>query len=43
MGRRMWRFYEREGWMLDDLPPATNGLAQLIYYRRDLDDMPTSA
>lgn len=41
--RRARRFYEREGWTLDDLPPDTNGLMKLIYYRRDLVDMPTSA
>ena len=34
---RARRFYEREGWSPDpEMPPASNGLFRLIYYRRDL-------
>ncbi len=34
---RARRFYQREGWQLDaELPPARNGLFDLVYYRRDL-------
>ncbi len=30
-------FYEREGWRLDArMPPGTNGLFRLLYYRYDL-------
>jgi GNAT superfamily N-acetyltransferase len=34
---RARRFYEREGWILDDgIAPAANDLFRLIYYRRTL-------
>lgn len=34
---RARRFYERQGWRLDDdVPPATNGLVTLLHYRYDL-------
>jgi hypothetical protein len=33
---RARRFYEREGWRLDDdVPPATNGLVTLLHFRFD--------
>jgi GNAT superfamily N-acetyltransferase len=35
---RARRFYEREGWQLDDdMAPASNGLYRLVYYRRRLE------
>jgi GNAT superfamily N-acetyltransferase len=34
---RARRFYEREGWRLDDdMPPGTNGLFRLLHYRHDI-------
>lgn len=34
---RARRFYEREGWRIDELMPAAhNGFFPLVYYRRDL-------
>jgi GNAT superfamily N-acetyltransferase len=34
---RARRFYERQGWRLDDeMPPATNGLFRLLHYRHDI-------
>ena len=34
---RARRFYERQGWRLDDdMPPGTNGLVTLLHYRYDL-------
>jgi len=34
---RARRFYEREGWRVDDMMPvAHNGRFALVYYRRDL-------
>lgn len=36
---RARRFYEREGWTIDDdMPPATNDVFRLIYYRRSMPD-----
>lgn len=33
---RARRFYEREGWRLDEtLPPTSNGLFRLLHYRHD--------
>jgi len=33
---RARRFYEREGWQVDErMPPAHNGFFPLVYYRRD--------
>lgn len=33
---RARRFYERQGWRLDDgMPPGTNGLFRLLHYRHD--------
>ncbi len=35
--QRARRFYEREGWILDDgIAPAANDFFRLIYYRRTL-------
>lgn len=34
---RARRFYQREGWVIDEgIPPATNDFFRLIYYRRSL-------
>lgn len=34
---RARRFYEREGWRLDEsIPPRSNGLVHLLHYRHDV-------